>query len=104
MKKEDIAKVLRDRAYSESSRTERLYKKFEENDSYKVGYRLISNFLTRCKRDFGMNHFPTEEETIEIAKLVSPYFVELFKNKDKLGEFKATYDFHKEVWEEMIEF
>lgn len=101
MKKEEIAKNLRNRAYSESSSTERLYKDFKKNDAYKVSYRLISNFLIGCKRDFEMDHFPTEEETIEMAKLVHPYFTWLFENNNELEGFKALYDFHKGVWEDM---
>jgi hypothetical protein len=97
MKKTEIATILRYLAYKRSSGSERLSKVFEENDSYKVSYRLISNFLAGWN-DFELKHFPTEEETVRMAKLVDPYFVRLFKDKEELAAFKRLYEFHKDTW------
>lgn len=99
MKKADIAKILRDKAYSESRNNERLKSSFEENNSYKVSYRLLGNMLQEWK-ELGFDHFPTEAEAIEMAKLVDPYFVSLFKDERELDSFKSTYEFHKDVWME----
>ncbi len=71
---------------------------FQANDSYKVCYRLISNLTTQWKQ-LGLDHFPTEEESITIARKVDPYFEWLFEHPNELEGFKNTYDFHKECWD-----
>ncbi len=69
------------------------------NDPYKVCYRLIGNMTSGWVK-LGLNHFPTEEEAIEIARKVDPYFGWLFDQPEELDAFKRTYEFHKDVWDD----
>jgi ribosomal protein S6 len=53
-------------------------------------------------KELEFDHFPTEEEAIEIAKKSHPYFVWLFENdKDGLDQFKRLYEFNEDVWKDM---
>jgi len=70
---------------------------FNENDSYKVVYRFLSNMLAGWK-DLGLKRYPTEKEAIKIAKLAHPYFVWLFKDPEELEAFKHLYESHSYVW------
>ena len=72
---------------------------FQDNDAYKVCYRLISNLTQRWKQ-LGLEHFPTEEESITIARKVDSYFEWLLGKPDELEGFKSTYAFHKDVFNE----
>jgi len=92
------AKLLREMSLN-AGYSEKLLAKFEENDAYKVCYRFIGNAV-QSWNDIGLGSFPTEEEVIELAKLADPYFVWLFNDADELANFKATYDFHQDVWSE----
>jgi len=93
------ADALRGWAYNESRWAEKLKAAFENNDSYRVCYRFVGNMTQRWKK-LGLEHFPTEEEAIAMAKLADPYFVWLFGNNDELKHFKSTYQFHKDICHE----
>ena len=91
------AEILREKALT-SGHSEKLNPNdFEDNDPYKVCYRLLSN-MTAGWRDIGLPSFPTESEAIELAKQVDPYFHWLFLKEDELDAFKRTYDFVSDVW------
>ena len=101
MNKEQIAQELL-RLSLNAGHSERLIpNSFKDNDSYKVGYRFLGNLMPQWK-ELGLEHFPTEEDVIEIAKMAHPYFVWLFGQEDGLGEFKRTYEFHADVWKDWI--
>ena len=89
MDKEVIAKKLLVQSLNARYSEKLIPNSFQDNDSYKVCYRFISNLTTQW-REFELEHFPTEEEVVEIAKMAHPYFVWLFEQKDELGGFKST--------------
>jgi len=83
-----------------SERLKEIKNEFHKNDSYKVRYRFLSNMCAGWE-NLGLEHFPTEEEAILIAKLASPYFVWLFRNNNELENYKALYESIGDVWKDM---
>lgn len=78
--------------------SEKIVKKMEDNDHYKVCYRFIANMLSEWK-ELGFDHFPAKNEAIEIARKAHPYFNWAFEKEDGLGTFERLYDFHRDIWE-----
>ena len=93
---DNIAKKLCELSLS-ASYDEKLVQKFEDNIHYKVCYRFLSNMLSEWK-ELGFDHFPSEIEAIDVAKISHPYFVWAFRDLSKLDEFKRLYDFHQDTW------
>ena len=100
MNKEHISEKLLEWALSEGNGSERLNPlDFGSNDHYKVCYRFMGNMLQRWK-ELGFRYFPEEEEAMEIALLVHPYFVWLVDN-GMMWQLINVYEFHEDVWRDM---
>lgn len=97
---EEAATKLAEMSRNESSNTERLdeSRPFDETDHYKVCYRFLANLVTRWDKELELDHYPTEEESIEIAKMASPYFVRLLKDEEEMKLFKHLYGFFYGCW------
>ena len=98
--KKEIAQWLLQESLGEFSRTERLYPDdFESNDHYKVCYRAFANMLGPATKDkFGLDAFPTLGESIEIIKMVHPYFQWLEDNGEG-WRFENMYEHCEYAWD-----